>query len=39
LGGTAAKLSYDQQKALEERLKKEYEAYQSGASRFRETNG
>jgi hypothetical protein len=39
LGGTAAKLSYDQQKALEERLRKEYEAYQSGASRFRERMG
>jgi hypothetical protein len=39
LGGTAAKLSYDQQKTLEERLRKEYEAYQSGASRFRERMG
>jgi hypothetical protein len=39
LGGTAAKLSYDQQKALEERLRGEYEAYQSGASRFRERMG
>jgi hypothetical protein len=39
LGGTAAKLSYDQQKALEERLRREYEAYQSGASRFRERMG
>jgi hypothetical protein len=36
---TLAKLSYDQQKALEERLRREYEAYQSGASRFRERMG
>jgi hypothetical protein len=34
-----AKLAYDQQKALEERLRREYEAYQSGASRFRERMG
>jgi hypothetical protein len=33
---TLAKLSYDQQKALEEKLRREYEAYQSGVSRFRE---
>jgi hypothetical protein len=38
-GAVLAKLSYDQQKALEERLKREYEAYQSGASRFRERMG
>jgi hypothetical protein len=36
---TLAKLSYDQQKALEERLRREYEAYQSGVSRFRERMG
>ena len=36
---TLAKLSYDQQKALEERLKREYEAYQAGVSRFRERTG
>ena len=36
---TLAKLSYDQQKALEERLRREYEAYQSEASRFRERMG
>jgi hypothetical protein len=36
---TLAKLAYDQQKALEEKLKREYEAYQSGASRFREQMG
>jgi hypothetical protein len=38
-GAVLAKLSYDQQKALEERLRREYEAYQSGASRFRERMG
>jgi hypothetical protein len=38
-GAVLAKLSYDQQKALEERLRGEYEAYQSGASRFRERMG
>ena len=36
---TLAKLSYDQQKALEERLRREYEAYQAGVSRFRERMG
>jgi hypothetical protein len=36
---TLAKLAYDQQKALEEKLRREYEAYQSGASRFRERMG
>jgi hypothetical protein len=36
---TLAKLSYDQQKALEERLRKEYETYQAGVSRFRERMG
>jgi hypothetical protein len=36
---TLAKLAYDQQKALEERLRREYEAYQSGVSRFRERMG
>jgi hypothetical protein len=35
-GAVLAKLSYDQQKALEEKLRREYEAYQSGVSRFRE---
>jgi hypothetical protein len=35
-GAVLAKLAYDQQKALEERLRREYEAYQSGVSRFRE---
>jgi hypothetical protein len=38
-GAVLAKLAYDQQKALEERLRGEYEAYQSGASRFRERMG
>jgi len=38
-GAVLAKLSYDQQKALEERLRREYEAYQAGASRFRERMG
>jgi hypothetical protein len=38
-GTVLAKLSYDQQKALEKRLREEYEAYQSGASRFRERMG
>jgi hypothetical protein len=38
-GAVLAKLAYDQQKALEERLRREYEAYQSGASRFRERMG
>jgi hypothetical protein len=38
-GAVLAKLSYDQQKALQERLRREYEAYQSGASRFRERMG
>jgi hypothetical protein len=38
-GAVLAKLSYDQQKALEERLRREYEAYQSGVSRFRERMG
>jgi hypothetical protein len=36
---TLAKIAYDQQKALEERLRREYEAYQSGVSRFRERMG
>ena len=36
---TLAKLSYDQQKALEERLKREYEAYQAAVSRFRDRTG
>jgi hypothetical protein len=35
-GAVLAKLAYDQQKALEEKLRREYEAYQSGVSRFRE---
>jgi hypothetical protein len=35
-GAVLAKLAYDQQKALEEKLRGEYEAYQSGVSRFRE---
>ena len=35
-GAVLAKLSYDQQKALEERLRQEYEAYQAGVSKFRE---
>jgi hypothetical protein len=34
-----AKKAYDQQKALEEKLRREYEAYQSGATRFREQMG
>jgi hypothetical protein len=38
-GAVLAKLAYDQQKALEEKLRREYEAYQSGASRFRERMG
>jgi hypothetical protein len=38
-GAVLAKLAYDQQKALEEKLKREYEAYQSGVSRFRERMG
>jgi hypothetical protein len=38
-GTVLAKLAYDQQKALEKRLREEYEAYQSGASRFRERMG
>jgi hypothetical protein len=35
-GAVLAKLAYDQQKALEEKLRREYEAYQSGVSRFKE---
>jgi hypothetical protein len=38
-GAVLAKLAYDQQKALEEKLRREYEAYQSGVSRFRERMG
>jgi hypothetical protein len=38
-GAVLAKLAYDQQKALEEKLKREYESYQSGVSRFRERMG